>query len=1016
MGDGQIVFEITADGKKAIADIKDVTDAIKQETKKWDASVDDASDNMQQSMQKALDVNRVKDWALKIGAELVKIGQESINLASDLQEVQNVVDVTFGTSSAVIDAWASNAGKQYGLTETQAKRFTSTIGAMAKSAGMSGDSIVEMSTDLAGLAADMASFYNLDFDTAFQKIRSGISGETEPLKQLGINMSVANLEAYALSQGISKAFNQMSQGEQTMLRYQYLMSATADAQGDFARTSDSYANSVRQLQTNLDALKTKMGEVLIGGTTEVINSLNKLFEKIAPTESETVFDQIANVQLNTQTKLEEIETTASRARTLVSELQKVEGTNLSPAASKINSALNSIGVDKSKKEILEQFIAVVTQNVESVGALSGDIAALNGATGEGAGNVTEWLSQVSESAKLLTEDDVKGWSQLASTLSEGLPGLSETDGGQSVLKALGAEVEKEADAVSEYLKALGIDSSAVADKQAYWLALCRELVKTIPGLSSIINTQTGEIKGGTQALTQYIDEWQKAEEKAALLEELAQERKILNDRYSDRYKLRVDTVQAEAEMNRLQKKVDEFDQSVKDSALNKWNRSKGQINWFGDGMTEEERAYIKVHNELVEARTAHANAVKAETDYNESYNASLEIVQNREQAVIEKYGELEAAQDGAASSASNWSEETKTAIQQALPVAESSVTALADYVDGVRTSVDSAVSSVISGFNRVTMPSAKIRDQISKLNEDLQQLGKRTEKNKDQYDSLTNQIAELNAQLNTDPKNLQKALEGQATFMQDYLNNLKQAQAMGLSKELLATLSDGSVESAEYLKALVSDSTGNTAREIDKQFQEVQKLKSEFTGALTDQQLAADQMFADLSQQAAAAVASLDQGQAAAENAGKTIAGIASGINANISGVSSAVDGVLAQLNRLNGWGINFNFGPLGDFGFSLGSIPQLAVGMDFVPHDGFLASLHEGEGVLTAEENRIWQRFKTGGVSSRNVDYDTLGGVMRDNVKAGGDVYLDGRVVGGVISDMQARSYKALKRSGWQA
>ena len=88
---------------------------------------------------------------------------------------------------------------------------------------MSGEQVTEMSTDLAGLAADMASFYNLDFDTAFQKIRSGISGETEPLKQLGINMSVANLEAFALSKGITKAFNDMSQGEQTILRYQYLM-------------------------------------------------------------------------------------------------------------------------------------------------------------------------------------------------------------------------------------------------------------------------------------------------------------------------------------------------------------------------------------------------------------------------------------------------------------------------------------------------------------------------------------------------------------------------------------------------------------------------------------------------------------------------------------------------------------------------------------------------------------------------------------------------------------------------
>ena len=88
---------------------------------------------------------------------------------------------------------------------------------------------------------------------------------------------------------------------------------------------------------------------------------------------------------------------------------------------------------------------------------------------------------------------------------------------------------------------------------------------------------------------------------------------------------------------------------------------------------------------------------------------------------------------------------------------------------------------------------------------------------------------------------------------------------------------------------------------------------------------------------------------------------------------------------------------------------------MDYVPYDGYLASLHEGESVLTAEENRIWQRFKNGG-SNQSIDYDTLGGVIGENSKGGGNVYLDGTTVGRVISENQATSYRALKRSGWQA
>lgn len=106
---------------------------------------------------------------------------ESIELASDLVETQNVVDVTFEDSASTINKWAQEALNAYGITETKAKQYSSTLGAMLKSMGIADDQVTKMSLDMAGLAADMASFYNLDHDTAFEKIRSGISGETEPL-------------------------------------------------------------------------------------------------------------------------------------------------------------------------------------------------------------------------------------------------------------------------------------------------------------------------------------------------------------------------------------------------------------------------------------------------------------------------------------------------------------------------------------------------------------------------------------------------------------------------------------------------------------------------------------------------------------------------------------------------------------------------------------------------------------------------------------------------------------------
>lgn len=223
-------------------------------------------------------------------AALVKFGKESINLASDITEVQNVIDVTFGRGAKQIEEFAQSAAEAYGLSELAAKQYTGTMGAMLKSSGLATSAAQEMSMALTGLAGDVASFYNLDTDTAFEKIRSGISGETEPLKQLGINMSVANLEAYALSKGITKSYNAMSQAEQVLLRYNYLLSVTTDAQGDFARTSGSFANQIRILQLNFDQLRIAVGNALIPIAQAVLPSINAIIAGL--TKLAKVFAQV----------------------------------------------------------------------------------------------------------------------------------------------------------------------------------------------------------------------------------------------------------------------------------------------------------------------------------------------------------------------------------------------------------------------------------------------------------------------------------------------------------------------------------------------------------------------------------------------------------------------------------------------------------------------------------------------------------------------------------------------------
>lgn len=267
-------FEAMQDASGRAIDTASIQEA-REELARASAALDQLEDRTNKStdafsrLAKAIGLVMIARKAL----DTIKTG---IDYASDLAEVQNVVDVTFGSATEAINSWSKECLAAYGMNEVSAKRYAGTIGAMLKSSGLAGDAIVGMSKDMVGLAGDMASFYNLDLETAFEKIRSGISGETEPLKQLGINMSVANLEAYALSQGITTAYNEMSQAEQVMLRYNYLMSTTADAQGDFARTQDSYANQTRLLSESWLEFTGIMAEQLLPVLTTIVSWLNNI--------------------------------------------------------------------------------------------------------------------------------------------------------------------------------------------------------------------------------------------------------------------------------------------------------------------------------------------------------------------------------------------------------------------------------------------------------------------------------------------------------------------------------------------------------------------------------------------------------------------------------------------------------------------------------------------------------------------------------------------------------------------
>lgn len=213
--------------------------------------------------------------------KLIQFGKECVELGSDLSEVQNVVDVTFTTMSDKVNEFAKKAMTSAGLSETMAKKYVGTFGAMSKSFGFSEAQAYDMSTALTQLTGDVASFYNISQDEAYIKLKSVFTGETETLKDLGVVLTQNALDQYALANGYGKTTSAMTEQEKVALRLAFVQKQLSAASGDFIRTSDSWANQVRVMQLQLQSLKATVGQGLINLFTPVLKVINILLGKLA---------------------------------------------------------------------------------------------------------------------------------------------------------------------------------------------------------------------------------------------------------------------------------------------------------------------------------------------------------------------------------------------------------------------------------------------------------------------------------------------------------------------------------------------------------------------------------------------------------------------------------------------------------------------------------------------------------------------------------------------------------------
>lgn len=260
---GAVDFELLLNSNPFNKGLKDTTNTIK-------------SSGIENSLKK---IGKLAVAAFSVKA-IVNFGKECIDLGSDLTEVQNVVDVTFGSLNTEVNNFAENAITQFGLGQTVTKKYVGTFGAMAKAFNFSNKEALAMSETLTGLTGDIASFYNLSSDEAYTKLKSVFTGETETLKDLGVVMTQNALDQYALANGYGKTTSKMTEQEKVALRYKFVLDKLNIANGDFARTSDSWANQTRVLSLRFNELKATLGQGFINIFTPIIKGINMVLSKL----------------------------------------------------------------------------------------------------------------------------------------------------------------------------------------------------------------------------------------------------------------------------------------------------------------------------------------------------------------------------------------------------------------------------------------------------------------------------------------------------------------------------------------------------------------------------------------------------------------------------------------------------------------------------------------------------------------------------------------------------------------
>lgn len=453
---GKLVLDV-ADASRKLNQVKDDTKGVETQT---NTSAEKIKTDWGKIGKKVEDVG--SNLTKKLTLPILGLAAAAVKFASDQEESLSKVDVVFQDSAGEVKKWSDTTIDKFGIAKSTALEMSSLFGDMGVSMGLPREEAAKMAMNLSGLAGDLASFKNISIDRAQVALAGIYTGETEALKSLGIVMTDANVATFAQAEGATKAWKEMDQAEKVAWRYQFVMNATADAQGDFARTSDSVSNQTRIAQERMKELAAEFGENLLPIVASVLGYVNDLLKAFTNTDESTQNAilwglAIAAAVGPVTNAVGSVITNIDKVSKLFSEGGLLSGVSLGWVAAGLAVAAGIAAIVLSVKAHYDEIYA--------------DATALNNA-----------MTTLKETM-INSEKDYQ----------------AETDNIFATAEAAKAYLDR--------LAELEKQGELSAEEQLEYNTTLLALQKTMPGLNILIDEQTGKIKGGTTAVYEQIDAW-----------------------------------------------------------------------------------------------------------------------------------------------------------------------------------------------------------------------------------------------------------------------------------------------------------------------------------------------------------------------------------------------------------------------------------------------------------------------------------------------------------------------------